>query len=308
MLFSINSYAQLDAKQNHYMFNGMAFNPATAGSKESISATMLYRTQYMGFGGGPKTTMFNIHAPIQKLKGGLGLGIINDEVGSVDSGRTTITSTQNISLNYAYRRPFGSGTIAIGPSIGFIQRRSSAKYDARQPNDPILQGIADGNLTGSALDLGLGALYQQDKLYVGLSLLHLTMPKYKLEGQTLNGRLPLTAFLTAGYTYQLNEDITLQPTMLFKSAFVGNTTQFDLSCIATIKNKFWGGVAYTSADAFVTLVGLNITEKIRAGIAYDFTTSRLRNYSTGTVELFLNYDFTIKIDRPQYIIRSPRFL
>jgi hypothetical protein len=46
-----------------------------------------------------------------------------------------------------------------------------------------------------------------------------------------------------------------------------------------------------------------ITEKLRAGFAFDATTSAIRQYQNGTLEFMLGYDFTqklVKIKHPRY--------
>ena len=78
----VDGYAQQDAQYTQYMYNTMSVNPAYAGSREVLSIVGLYRTQWVGLEGAPKTQTLGIHSPIgsgEKL--GLGLSIVNDEIG-----------------------------------------------------------------------------------------------------------------------------------------------------------------------------------------------------------------------------------
>ena len=61
------------------MFNKLANNPAFAGSRDAISTTVLQRSQYMGFEGGPTTLNLSVDAPVSLLHGGVGLNIIQDQ-------------------------------------------------------------------------------------------------------------------------------------------------------------------------------------------------------------------------------------
>ena len=63
---SIGSYAQQDAIYSQYMFNPFAINPAYAGSRNSISAVLLHRSQWVGIDGAPRTQTLAIHAPVNK--------------------------------------------------------------------------------------------------------------------------------------------------------------------------------------------------------------------------------------------------
>jgi hypothetical protein len=47
--------AQFEPQFTQYMFNEMFINPAYAGSREQVAATMLYRNQWVGLEGAPKT-------------------------------------------------------------------------------------------------------------------------------------------------------------------------------------------------------------------------------------------------------------
>ena len=73
--------AQQDPQYSHYMFNSFVFNPSLAGNKPSLSMVGLFRAQYVGFDGGPQTQTISAHMPAPSLKGGIGLHIINDQIG-----------------------------------------------------------------------------------------------------------------------------------------------------------------------------------------------------------------------------------
>src|SRR4051812_4874833 len=75
------SEAQHDPLFTQYMFNEMFINPAYAGSRDLLSATLLYRDQWVGMDGAPKTQTFSIHSPIANKKIGLGFSIMNESIG-----------------------------------------------------------------------------------------------------------------------------------------------------------------------------------------------------------------------------------
>ncbi|MBL0343396.1 MAG: PorP/SprF family type IX secretion system membrane protein [Bacteroidetes bacterium] len=72
--------AQFEPQFTQYMFNEMFINPAYAGSREQISATMVYRNQWVGLEGAPKTQTASIHGPLMNKKLGLGLTIMNESI------------------------------------------------------------------------------------------------------------------------------------------------------------------------------------------------------------------------------------
>ena len=65
----------------HYAFNTLAINPGYAGSREALTLTALHRSQWVGFEGAPITQTLTLHAPLLDNKLGLGLSILNDNIG-----------------------------------------------------------------------------------------------------------------------------------------------------------------------------------------------------------------------------------
>ena len=55
--------AQQEPMFTQYVFNESFINPAYAGSHEGLSMNMLYRDQWVGLKGSPKTQTFTMHMP-----------------------------------------------------------------------------------------------------------------------------------------------------------------------------------------------------------------------------------------------------
>ena len=67
--------AQQDPEYNMYMFNGLFLNPAYAGSHDVISTMAIYRHQWAGFDGAPRTANLSVHSPLKRDQYNLGLSI-----------------------------------------------------------------------------------------------------------------------------------------------------------------------------------------------------------------------------------------
>ena len=60
-LVSAKGFSQQDPQYTQYMYNMNVVNPAYAGSKENLSIGLLYRDQWSGFEGAPKTfTLYSV--------------------------------------------------------------------------------------------------------------------------------------------------------------------------------------------------------------------------------------------------------
>ena len=63
VMFNSASFGQQDAQYTQYMYNTISVNPGYAGSRDVLSLTGLYRTQWVGLEGAPKTMTFSGHTP-----------------------------------------------------------------------------------------------------------------------------------------------------------------------------------------------------------------------------------------------------
>ena len=72
--------------------------------------------------------------------------------------------------------------------------------------------------------------------------------------------------------------------------------------------RFWGGVSYRAGDAIVGIVGLELFNGVRIGYSYDFTTSRISKYSSGSHEITVGYCFDLSLDKSPQKYKSIRFL
>ena len=84
VLFNLsNVQAQQDPMYNQYMFNTLNVNPAYAGSAGIVTFTGLYRHQWAGIEGAPRTHSYTGHGKILSLPVGVGGTIMRDTHGPV---------------------------------------------------------------------------------------------------------------------------------------------------------------------------------------------------------------------------------
>src|ERR1043166_6141635 len=117
LLFTMNAAAQQVASYTQYMFNGLAINPAYAGSHEALSTSFLSRFQNVGLQGAPNTQTLSVHSPLLNKRVALGLLVIHDQISVIDQ--------TGVHFSYAYRLPVfsGKGTLSMGiqAGIGFYR-------------------------------------------------------------------------------------------------------------------------------------------------------------------------------------------
>lgn len=288
LAFTFSLSAQQDPQFTQFFFNKVWVNPGAAGSSDAICANLLGRSQWMGFDGHPRTMLFSADMPINAINSGAGLTFYQDKLGQI--------ATTNVKLAYAYRLKLGSGRLGLGLDLGYLGKNIDANFIPLQNGDPVVNQLA-GQSAGT-FDMSFGAFYSNEKLYFGISASHLLGQDFKFQD---NSTLPLAKLGAAqhmsvigGYNWEISPDFTLKPSFMVKTDFA--STQVDINATAVFMNRFWGGISYRLQDAVAINVGLNIWKDLRLGLAYDITTSKLNQYSSGSPEIFLGYCF--KIEKP----------
>ena len=295
LVHSLQIHGQNDPMFTQYMFNEMYINPAYAGSRENVSVTGLMREQWVGLDGAPSTQTLSAHAPILGKKVGIGLTFLNETIG--------VSKRTGFNLNGAYRIPMDRNTLSFGLQLG-MNSISENLLDLGLASDNQFQLNTGKQL---APNFGFGTYYLAPKWYVGLSIPRMIQNRLDVTSGTGNVQNKLNVqdwhyFLTAGSIHSLATDVKLKPAIMLK-AVNGAPMELDLSCNVLLRDFIWGGLAYRTGDALSFLAGAQLTKQLRLGYSYDFSTSELKDFNSGSHELMLGYDFSFdknKIISPRY--------
>ena len=278
LLIALTGYGQQQAMYTQYMFNGLAINPAYAGSQESLTLTALGREQWVGFEGAPSSQTFSAHAPLRNDKIALGGVVFRDKIG--------LTEQYGAYLIYAYRIRMDRGTLSAGLQAGFNDYRAAFSR-ANVPDDDWAFYVDE--LQGFLPNFGAGLYYSTDRFYAGFSLPQLLTNAYPGQEGSVAQQYRHW-FLSTGYVFDLNPDLKLKPNLLVK-AVEGAPVEVDINANLLIRELFWIGASYRSFDAVSALLEFQATPRFRIGYAYDYTLTGLQQVNSGSHELMLNYRF-----------------
>lgn len=275
---SEKAVAQQQAMYTQYMFNGLAINPAYAGSQESLSLTALARKQWSGIEGAPSTQTFSAHSPFNEDKIGVGILLLHDKIG--------LTEQTAIYGSYAYKIKFNNNnkTLSFGLQAGF--NHYSAEFSKVSSTDP---AFANQDVNQAQPNFGFGLYYSTEHFYAGASVPQLLNNTLGQKNNRSGYDLVRHYFFTTGYLFNLNESLKLKPTLLVK-AIKGAPMELDLNTSLLIKELVWVGISWRSFKSINALLQLQLTNKLQVGYAYDIaTTSELRSINAGSHEVMLNY-------------------
>ena len=74
-----------------------------------------------------------------------------------------------------------------------------------------------------------------------------------------------------------------------------------------IRESFWFGAGYRTGDAVIGMMEYLFVNGIRVGYSYDFTTSTLKSFSSGSHEVMVGYEFYPKKTGKRNQIYCPKF-
>lgn len=300
-ILSQTTEAQQDAQYTQYMYNTLSVNPAYAGSRDVFSLVGLYRAQWIGLEGAPRTFTASAHTPSGEHVG-LGLNITRDEI--------FISQETYVDLAFSYNFYVSrNGTLALGLKAGgHLLDIDSARLNrgAFNPGDTDAEINIDNKFSPQ---FGFGAYYYTDRFYLGLSAPNILETKHFNESSTSSSSLSsatakerINFYIMSGYVFDLNHELKLKPAALVK-AVSGAPLQLDISANFLIKEKITLGAAYRWSAALSGMIGLQLSDQLMIGFAYDRENTELQQYNNGSYEFILRYELFTRRGK----LENPRF-
>ncbi len=285
--------AQQQSQYTQYMYNTLTINPGYTGTRGIPSIFGMYRTQWVGLDGAPKTANFSIEAPITENGQGLGLSVISDQIG--------FTKETTLTASYAYPLQLSADTflsLGISASGNFAQidYTKATIYDV---NDQYLSGV----VTKNSPNFGAGAYFHSSKWYAGLSVPMILETKFYDNVKTSVASQKMHVYAMGGYVFDLNDNLKFKPAAMIKMVS-GAPLAVDLSANFLFNEKLTLGAAYRWDAAVSAMAGFQVTSGMNIGYAYDYDTQKIGNYNSGSHEIFLRFDL---FSGTKYRLVTPRF-
>ncbi len=297
MIVCLNASAQFEPQFTQYLNNEMFINPAYAGTRGCTSASILYRNQWTGIEGAPKTTTLNVHSPFKYEKIGLGLSIMNDKIG--------VTNQTAAFASYAYHMQVTEkGKLSFGLQGGIINVTDNLlDVVTIDPND---QEFSQ-NITHKVLpNFGFGTYFHTDRFYAGISVPRfidnkINVTTLKAQSNKINPD-DFHYYAYSAYVFDAGKNVKMKPSVMIK-AVEGAPVQADVNMNVLFNEIFWIGASYRTNSAVALTAQVQLNKQLRFGYSYDYTLTKLNDYSSGSHELTIGYDFSFdkaKVVTPRY--------
>jgi len=276
--------AQYHPQYSQYMFNGLALNPAYAGSQEVLNIAALCRNSQWGnsIEGAPVTYTFAGDFPLRNPQLALGLLIFDDII--------NISKQTGAYFAYSFHVRAGEGKLSLGMQAGFdVQRENQTRLILIQPDDPMFHLEKLNTFMPNA---GVGVYYYTPRIFAGLSLPQLlayspnTADSYKSKITLSN------TMLYGGMMIPAGRNIFIKPSALLR--YTGNGVLLDMNCNFLMFNeKLELGVSWRNSTTLVGMAQFRY-QSYCLGYAYDFAIGKPGAINTSH-EIMLRYDLKIKV-------------
>jgi len=164
-VLSFKIEAQQEWGYTQYLFNLYDINSAYAGNHGAGSFGhgagsfgVRYRSQWIGMAGAPETQYISFHSPLAGEKAGLGVKVLNENIGA-----RSLTSAK---VSGAYKLRFNQAALSFGLAGGVMRQgvdvNSIKAYDQ---NDVQLQNLPDQTLTPT---IDASVFFNTNRFYAGI--------------------------------------------------------------------------------------------------------------------------------------------
>ncbi len=326
-------FAQQDAQFSHFPFTQSYVNPGYVGIEGVHKVGLLARSQWTGWqpqgsgidygGTAPNTQMLGFEYYLKQYKSGLGINIVNDQLGPLRLLDAQFSVAHHINIK--------DGKLGVGVRVGIrSQRIDGGQLRPVDPTDPIYQELAFGGNDGQTkFDIGGGLIYKTKKYYGGIGFTHLAKSTFSFgTDDVINSDLANHLYIIGGYKIQLNSLLELMPNGIIQWDL--NELTYDIGALLTYNDRFWAGLGFRqsfidkevnkggktfSNDAVILMVGAEVLQNklggdgsaLRLGYAFDLVTSGTDAKKPTSHEIMATYILPFSLTPPQPKVRTPRY-
>lgn len=271
-----------------YPYNGLALNPAYAGSLNLFSAILTNRNQWVNIDGAPVYQSLTAHTTLREKNVGVGLNVVRDVVG--------VHEQYSVYGSFAYKVRMNRGILAMGLQGGFDQRASNLdRIKLLSPEDPLFVYSESFNP-----NFGMGLYYANRDMFIGASIPYFLTPDViDVAGDDAiesSGKASRYYYISAGFVKDLNRNLKISPSVLVRLQD-NAPAAFDINLNFIINEIVYAGLSYRYQDSFSIMTQLVLNENFRIGYAYDIPTGNLGTFTAGSHEIFLNYRIPLKFSK-----------
>lgn len=296
ILFLILGVSALVQAQNTPRFSQFnvskgLLNPAAVGTEATYSAELIYRNQWLGVSGAPRTAGFVAGAELIPSMA-VGVSAIYDEVG--------ITRSTSINASYAYRVIFNEDQyLAFGASTGV--HNMNVDYAGVALND--MQDPAfERGYNKWLFNAGVGVYFNGPNMYAGASIPQLVQNVYRGDDKGFTPPRWHYYVHSGFYIGAPKSNYMLNPCVQVKMTH-GAPVQGDILLRNIFKGTFAFTLGYRTENALIAGFDIMIANKSRIGYSFNYNIGPTQLSGTAH-EIYLGFGLPFYYDGTRFSKRK----
>ncbi|NQU54248.1 MAG: type IX secretion system membrane protein PorP/SprF [Bacteroidetes bacterium] len=283
---------------SQFFANPLYLNPAFTGTTELPRTVINYRNQWPQKGATYTTYSLSYDQLSKKMNTGFGIQMFHDKE------LNNIINTTSSAFSYSYHFKLNEQSfMTLGLQGGMVLKQFNSNSLIFPSEIDQLSGVISGiapivysDEKKIYPDFAVGAVGQHNEIFWGASIHHLTQPNESILEGDQKGNLPMKVTIHGGARSRklhhglLSREFTLSPNIIYQQQ--GSFKQLNLGIYMIEKSFLFGGWYRNNIDirpnAVIALIGF-AREKFQFGYSFDYTLSKLSNYSHGSHEISLTF-------------------
>jgi len=274
--------AQQSSLYSQYMMNRFLINPGVTGNVNYIPLRLTARQQWVGIDNAPSTQSISAHTLLGNETMGVGGYLFSDRFGP--------ETKVGIQVNYSYIIELDNINSNLSFGVAFKAFQYKLDYTAMTALDDDDQVLNNTIETAFVPDADFGVYLQGERYYTGISVTQLMeLPITIAEKEVEKNSMVRHYYILGGYTFKLNDDFDIEPSALIKGT-EHTPFQVDINVKGIFKKNYWLGISYRTSNSIIAMFGVEYKDFV-FGYAFDYATSDIQNYQSGSHEIILGYNF-----------------
>ncbi len=282
-LMATFTQAQQIPLYSNYFFTPYIYNPALSGSSGVTEATILHRRQWTGIQGSPETSALGVNGSLNDGRVGWSVYGFSD--------KTDILNRIGVYGNYAYHVQLSDDIgLSGGLGAGYInQSIDQSGVRARDAGD-IFTVVAPNRGT---FDINLGLSLNVRDFTLGFAAPQLLSQNvvYATNPSDINYNLIRHYVASAQYDFKFAGDKQVLSPIVMVRAAEAVPFQIDAGLLYNMVEYGYVGAMFRSNYGVTANIGLNLSESLTLGYAYDFSTNTYASNFGTSHEFMLTYRF-----------------
>lgn len=218
----------------------------------------------------------------KQLIHGLGFAVFNEKVGLIERLGGGVNYSLHYPLSAKTRMALGLSAIVENTKLNADEIYLGANPDP----DPFYENLLKGSTNHTEVGLRAGILFYSQNFYFGAS--YFPVWNTTIKSSDLDFKDPFyRGSVQAGVSLPVNAELSIKPSIVALLQ-MNDEILIDYNVKAFLEKKVWFGLTYRDIQSGIVSAGLMINDKFAASYSYEFSMSKIKQFSGGSHELVLS--------------------